>query len=345
MMRTNRLVVLLAIAIGFMAGCASQVSRDVFDTELARWPAHPETKRIIYVGEFSNSTDMGIRPGLWRSLTKIIAGRRDEGMIRPMAVATNDSRKLIYVADPGAGCVHRYDLHRSSYKCMTAGPDSTMLSPVGLALTGDGHLFVADSRQGKILHGVPGSSRLIPFDVEVELSQPTGLHWEDSSGRLFVTDTGKQSVLVLDRDGRKIGLIGRRGSLSGEFNFPTYLWVDASGDLVVADTLNFRVQRFDGGGDFVSAFGTNGDSPGDFARPKGVATDHLGNVYVVDALFHAMQVFDARGSLLLSIGQRGHGAGEFWLPNGIFITRDNTIFVADSYNKRVQVFRYVGPSS
>ena len=325
------------------SGCAVTVESDLFETVTRTWPEAPEDARIAYVGEFSNARDLSISESFWGALVNFTAGRNDTAMVRPMAVATTADGKVIFVADPDAGCVHRYDLAAKRYRCLASGPHDEPAAPIGVTVTDDGHLFASDSLHGHLWQAAPKDKQLQTFDVLEDLGQPTGISWNNLTQRLYVTDTGNQVVLEFDHLGNVMRRIGRRGAGPGEFNFPTYLWVDADTDLLVTDSLNFRIQRFDPGAVFLSTFGDDGDRPGHFSRPKGVATDSLGNVYVVDGLMHNLQVFSPSGELLLVVGEQGQAPGQFWLPNGIWITADNMILITDSYNKRVQVFRYIGP--
>jgi len=327
-----------------VVGCAATTPVSPFESSGAIWPAPPEAARLTFVTEFAGSSDLGIRKSAWARLLSLAVGGSEDRMLRPMAVATTFDGNVVYVADPDAHCVHRYDLERGRYKRLVAA-DESVISPIGLAITNAGHLYVSDSQHGRLLQMARDGKDLAQFNVDVALEQPTGLFWDRSAQRLLVTDTRRQLVIAVDAQGELLATLGERGNREGQFNFPTYLWIDGAGELLVTDSLNFRMQRFDSERNFLHMFGHNGDQPGDLARPKGVAVDSLGHVYVIDALFHAMQVFDRDGHWLLSVGRQGQGPGEFWLPNGIFITADNTIFVADSYNKRVQVFRYVGTGS
>lgn len=328
-----------------LASCATSTVRDPFAVEGAGWPDPPAEKRIAYVAEFSNAADLGIEPGFWQQIVSAVAGGDDDGMVRPMAVVASDDGATIVVADPDARCVHRYDLRDRRYRCLAISRDQRLVSPVGLAMTAGGRLYVSDSQLGRIYQVGSGEKWLQQVPLEVELAQPTGIRWDEDSALLYVTDTGTQSIKVFDVDGRLVKEFSERGNQPGQLNYPTYLWIDAGRELLVTDSLNFRIQRLSKDGEFIRAFGENGDKHGSLPRPKGVATDSLGHVYVVDALFHALQIFDREGQLLLAIGRRGQGPGEFWLPNGIHVSGDNTIYVADSYNRRVQVFRYVGPDA
>lgn len=344
MIRRIALAILIIALQCVVVGCASSPPVSPFEGSGAIWPAPPEAARITFVTEFTGSSDLGIRKSAWERLLSLAVGGSEDRMSRPMAVAATLDGNVVYVADPDAHCVHRYDLERGRYKCLAAA-DESVVSPIGLAVTNAGHLYVSDSQHGRLLQMAEGGKELEQFAVDVALEQPTGLFWDEDAERLLVTDTMQQLVMAVDAQGQHLATLGERGNREGQFNFPTYLWIDDAGELLVTDSLNFRMQRFDSQRNFLHMFGRNGDQPGDLARPKGVAVDTFGHIYVIDALFHAMQVFDRDGRWLLSVGRQGQDPGEFWLPNGIFVTADNTIFVADSYNKRVQVFRYVGTES
>jgi sugar lactone lactonase YvrE len=343
-MRSATLNLPMMLLLAGIVGCASSPDVVPFTEQGRTWPDLPEDARIAFVGEFAEPEDLGIRPGVWERIVRFTAGDRRDAVVRPMDVAATEGGGIIYVADPDARCVHRYDLARGRYDCLGLSRDAALPSPVGLALTPSGRLYVADSLMGGLFTIGPGDRYLQPFAGDATLERPTGLAWHEAAGLLLVSDTGSQSLKAYRSDGSFAFEFASRGIGPGEVNFPTYLWADAS-ELLVTDSLNFRVQRFDAEGAFRASFGKNGDRAGDFARPKGVAVDSDGHVYVVDALFNGIQVFDREGRLLLAFGERGQEAGQFWLPNGLFITVDDLIFVADSYNRRVQVFRYLGSAS
>ena len=333
------------LSILLVVGCAAPGPIRPFTEHLEVWPENPADARIAFVGEFTGAADLGISGSIWSRMIGLTMGRNADILVRPMAVAATLEQDKIFVADPDAGCVHRFDLGKNRYRCLTASGSEQQLAPVGLAITEEGRVIVADSRNGELWQAKPGGNTLERFLVSIDLKQPTGVFWHDETQSLFVTDTSEQVIYEFDQAGRLKRSIGERGSALGQLNYPTYLWVDLEGDLLVTDSLNFRLQRFDAAGTPLQAFGAGGDRPGDFSRPKGVATDSFGHVYVVDALMHMLQIFNKQGQLLLSIGGRGQGQGEFWLPNGIFIGDDDTIYVADAYNRRVQVFRYIGPAT
>jgi sugar lactone lactonase YvrE len=339
--RRNTLIWLIALP-GLIVACATTPDQLPFSSQGRVWPDPPDAPRIAFLQSFTEPADLGIRPGFWGRMVSVVAGARHEAMVRPMDVVATTGGATIYVADPDARCVHRFDTERSRYDCLRLSRNEPLGSPVGLALTPGGRLYVADSLLRGIYTIDAGDKYLERLDTGDDLQQPTGVAWDEDKGLLFVTDTGSQSIKAFTAKGESVLDFGERGTEAGRVNFPTYLWLPGAGELLVTDSLNFRIQRFSTDGEFLDAFGKNGDRVGDFARPKGVAVDALGHIYVVDALFHGVQVFNRQGTLLLAFGEQGQGEGQFWLPNGIHVTRDNMIFVADSYNRRVQVLRYIG---
>jgi hypothetical protein len=336
--------VLVAAAAAFMAGPPA-AGAETPAGPAPVWPAAPDKARVEFVKTFANADDLGIGKSFFARLKDFIFGEAGTRIVRPMAVVAGQG--VIYVADPGARGVHRFDTTANDYALITAPDGAPLPSPVGLARGTGGEVFVTDSKLAQVFVIAPGTKEAQPLHLDAPLKQPTGIAFDAAAGKLYVVDTSAHRIDVFARSGALLGRIGTRGSDDGEFNFPTFICLTPQGDLYVTDSLNFRVQSFDAQGRFLAKFGRQGDGTGDAARQKGVAVDSYGHIYIVDALFHAFQIFDAAGRLLLPVGTRGQERGEFWLPTGIFIDRDDgdTIYIADSYNQRIQVLRYVGGAS
>jgi DNA-binding beta-propeller fold protein YncE len=338
-MRRIAVYAVWSIFVLLLAACAQVAPRPVAESPLL-WPPAPDPPRIAYVSEFAQPADLGINRGFFQRVADALFGGSESRLVRPMAVVALDD--VVYVADPGAKGVHRFDRANGEYSLLHAADGGALPSPVGLAIGAAGDVFVTDSVLGAVFVIKRGAKAVERLSLRAPLKQPTGIAVDRVAGRLYVVDTALHQVVVFDRSGELIERLGSRGAGDGEFNFPTLLWRTNAGRLYVTDSLNFRVQMFDERGRFAGKFGQNGDGTGDQLRQKGVAADRAGHIYVIDALFNAMQIFDERGQLLLSVGALGHERGEFWLPAGIFIGDDDTIYVADSFNRRVQVFRYIG---
>ncbi len=100
---------------------------------------------------------------------------------------------------------------------------------------------------------------------------------QSSDGKIFISDKLSYSVKKLDRKGRKIGEVGRRGGGPGEFRGPDEL--DVFKDLIaVADFASPRIQIFD------------------------TSLKHLRTFYVKGAVFDI--AFDRDGNLWIGTMQR-----------------------------------------
>ncbi|MFQ5645116.1 MAG: 6-bladed beta-propeller [Thiogranum sp.] len=338
-----RLVLLALIIPGFLLGGCTPARNTTPDARVERvWPEPPARPRMRYVKSIYTAKDLGIEKSFWQRLGEFITGPSSTRLVRPMAVVVDSRNEIMYVADPGAHGVHRFNLRDSSYKLLYREENLPLTSPVGMALGSDSQVFITDSGLGQLFVATPEANFLAPVELEPEPQQPTGVLFEQATGHLYIVDTTAHAIKVYSDAGTLIRQFGRRGTGPGEFNFPTALWQNRQGQLLVTDSLNFRIQRLDTRGRFLGQFGQPGDASGDLSRPKGVATDRSGHIYVVDSMFHAFQVFDTTGELLLILGSQGHDAGEFWLPTGIFIAPDDSIYISDSHNRRVQIFRYIG---
>jgi len=328
-------VLLLAL----LGACATPVEVKPEPASTLVWPAPPEAPRIAFVRSISAPKDLGFTKGFFRRVAEFIFGETPELLVRPMAVL--EVGQVLYVADPGAQGVHRFDRGTNKYQLIHLEDDLQLPSPIGLARGDNDSVYVSDSALGGVFVIKPGAEFAVRLALSEAVRQPTGIAFDAAARKLYVVDTSAHCIKVYAPDGRFLTSIGQRGEADGEFNFPTMLWLDKD-RLLVTDSLNFRMQTIDTQGHFIRKFGRMGDSAGDAFRQKGVATDSFGHVYLVDALLNGVQIFDQGGQLLLSIGARGEAHGEFWLPTGIYIGADDMIYIADSYNRRVQVFRYVG---
>ncbi len=337
----SRVVGLLLVA-GLAASCGVGIRRGPSESGAAAeplvWPHPPFRPQIRFIGSVARPADLGIRPSFWMRLFGTGRGGNRHGFVRPGGVAARGD--TVYVADPGAQTVWVVDALARRFQPIRNAGEQRLVSPVAVVPGRSGQFYVADSYLVKVfVYGPDG--KLVDSIADSSFRRPAGLAYDVARDRLYVADTAAHRVWIFAGDGRPLGTIGRRGTGSGEFNFPTHLAVDPEGMLHVTDAMGFRIQTFAEDGRFLGSFGHHGDGSGDFAAPKGVGVDSDGNVYVVDALFDSVQIFDRSGKFLLGFGDRGTDPGQFWLPGGLFVDAEDRIYVADSYNQRIQIFEYL----
>jgi DNA-binding beta-propeller fold protein YncE len=171
------------------------------------------------------------------------------------------------------------------------------------------------------------------------LSKPYGV--AVYHGRVYVSDTGSQSVAVFDIPGQRFFKLDTEGE--GQLRSPLGLDIDGKGQVYVVDGRIKAVKVFDTEGKYLRTLAADGEW---FARPTGIAVDAEGKrIYVVDTGGvetdkHHVQVFDAQtGEHLFKFSKRGSAPGELNLPRDITIGNDGLLYVVDGGNFRVQVFR------
>ena len=164
----------------------------------------------------------------------------------------------------------------------------------------------------------------------------------DSSGNVYVADTGNNRIQKFNSSGTFLAKWGANGSADGEFNTPAGITTDSSGNVYVTDTNNHRIQKFNSSGTFLAKWGTSGSGDGEFDRPYDITTDSSGNVYVVEMYNHRIQKFDSNGTFLAKWGTLGSADGEFIIMYGAGLHIDNfdNLYVSEFLNSRIQKFAY-----
>jgi DNA-binding beta-propeller fold protein YncE len=316
-------------------GCSAKSPLPAKPTGEYIWPPPPETPRIKWLTQWSDSQDIKkVNP-----LDVLIREAVLYVLFRPNGVIA-DSAGSVYVADSQLHKIFVFDLEK---KIMRFLGEKTLNTPISLAIDNKrGIIFVSDSGNDKVYCFDKNSGRVVmSLKTNAKFNKPSGVAYDEKREKLYVSDTKNHVIRTFDKEGNPLITIGKKGRDDGEFNSPTYLALDGNGRLYVVDTLNGRIQIFDAEGRFVRKFGRMGDTPGSFSRPAGISIDSEGHVYVVDSAFSNFQIFNEDGKLLLWIGKAGIGAGEFSLPTGMYIDGQDRIYVTDTFNRRVQVFQYL----
>lgn len=243
----------------------------------------------------------------------------------------------------------------------------------GSAIAGAGdRIYWLDDRKG-VLQVLTAEGRPVTSSGQGILSGPQGLAI-GPGGEVFVADTGNSRIIVFDRDGKQLRIIGEKGSDPGRFSKPESVAVGFDGRVWVSDTGNDRVQAFTSEGVFLFSFGGSGKENGFFKNPGRIAVDAMDNIYVLDPGNERVQKFDARtkhvknfqlhgsdftlddfgflymidpkrgkikevgpdGIVLGGFGTEGKGRGQFKKAGGIGVDDQGLVLVADAGNKRIQ---------
>jgi sugar lactone lactonase YvrE len=329
----------LLVACCLLASCSSFRAPASATPPVSReWPLEENGSRIVLVNTIQDFAAGSSRGFFQRALELVTGEQAAHPIVRPHGVLHDDAGRL-FLADPGAGLVHRFDLPGMRYSTIDAGPDFRLASPIGVAADAAGYLYITDSSAGQVYRYDPKTETLRPFLIR-PLSRPTGIAFNKVNGMLYVVDTLESQVVAVGLDGLERNRL-KGGASWGSLNHPTDIAVDRVGQLIVNDSLNFRILVLTPEGELMRSFGEVGDAAGQFSRPKGIGIDSAGHIYVCDALRDVVQVFDSAGTPLLDFGRTGSEPGQFWMPSGIQVDRNDYIYVSDTFNRRIQIFRYV----
>lgn len=128
------------------------------------------------------------------------------------------------------------------------GTKATLSHPTGLAVDGEGNLYIADTNNN-VIRRVTTKGSVTTYASG--LSEPTGICWRD--GALYVAETGANRIVkVANGDISVIAGKGSAGRTDGaadqaEFSSPQGITVSDDGIIYVSDTGNNAVRRIQDG--------------------------------------------------------------------------------------------------
>ena len=265
-------------------------------------------------------------------------------LFAPAGLALNPSDGTLYVADSGNNRVLRYPrpvdqtgriapdavIGQVDFKSSTSAAvsASSLNAPTGLAFSADGHLFIADTGNNRVLefgagagtgasairvYGQPNmNSSLKPAQVTSQtLAAPRGL-FVDSASNLYVADTADNRVVVFayTENAPPYGAAAAYTIGSSVLNSPADVALDSGGNVYVSDSGNNRVLIF--------------SSPISIVGPS-----LTGVVGQPDTTSKAVN-WDAGNGLA--------SADSLAQPLGVYVDRQDTLYVGDAGNNRVLQF-------
>lgn len=215
-------------------------------------------------------------------------------------------------------------------------------SPLRLAFSPEGNLFVSDYQLGMIV--LVKKKSLEPSQWFQVQGRPLGVAYH--KGMIYVGNTSKQCVEVYSRGGK---LLRTLDAAAGKLKQPTDIAIDELlGYIFVVDTATKSVKVFDKKGKFVRSI--PGSDPAALVNPTGIALDTQAKEVMVSDfgdggyVYPGIKIFDYEGNLLYTVsGKKGMFGTRFSRPQGLAVDGDGHIFMVESYSGEIMVFdRYTG---
>jgi DNA-binding beta-propeller fold protein YncE len=277
---------------------------------------------------------------------------RERIFLAPHHVAV-DSRGRILIVDPDIGAVHVLG-NGDSFR-IAGGAQRRLLLPNGVAVDAADNIYIADSERGLVLVYAPDGKFLRyigKYGDESLFHYPTAIAIDRDSGRLFLLDSPRHLLFVLDLEGNILKRVGRPrphaiGKVSGEtismdLDYPTEIAI-GNNELVVVDAANSRIRVMDLECNPLAQFTISSSSssiPGQsVVDGVGLGVDLAGNIYVSSTQDSQIGIYRRDGRQLGSFGRPGMEIGEFNSPAGLWIDGTNRLYVGDANNGRIQVFQ------
>lgn len=237
--------------------------------------------------------------------------------------------------------------------------------PVGLALSKNGDLFVAD-RAHHVVRKVEAASGIVTTVLSgtaTSVKSPSDVAI-DPTGRLLIADAGANRIHAMDLATGAIETIAGGGkadpgtapvlALEATLNKPMSVASDSQGNLYICEQGAHRVRRMTADGRVEPFAGTGVPGNTGDTRAAGAATlrepvcvfvDVSGNVLIADAGNHAIRFVERSSGVIYTVagGRRGlkgdgHDAAAAALdtPSGCAVDADGYIYIADTNNHRIR---------
>ena len=137
---------LIAVLLSVGMGCAKPPAQILKrESSSLVWPPPPDVARIEYVASIAEPDDLGIAPSLFKKVLRVLTGKEvSQHIVRPSGIFVT-REEMLYVADPGLGTVHAFNLKDRRYDQIKKFGKEHFLSPIDVAVDHKDNLYISDS--------------------------------------------------------------------------------------------------------------------------------------------------------------------------------------------------------
>lgn len=245
----------------------------------------------------------------------------------------------VYIVDQLNSLIRRLKISTGEVQTLASG----LYWPSGMAIDGNGNLYVADTQNNKVKRvssagvftltvgdGTPG---WVDSNFnQSRFSTPIGVAVNSDGTYVYVADLFNDKVRRIDVNGQVVT------TLVGGFR-PWGIALNPSGTLLyVSDYLNGQIKRID-----LTDNNSVTTLPGSFSNARGLAVNGFGEVFVVDTGTHTIRKISGNGVDIIAgasgLSGTADGAGasaRFYYPFGVTANSPSSLFVSDAKNHTIR---------
>ena len=227
-----------------------------------------------------------------------------------------------------------------NYITGTAQPEKALAKPYGAAAGGK-RFYVCDTDMSAVLVAELETRHLraLATGGDTTLKIPLNIAI-DSDGSIYIADSGREQVVVLDKDEKYVTALGKTGEMK-----PRDVAVGKD-RLYVADLLNHSVRVYDKKDNSLQfSIPRPEDRTNDERRlytPTNLGLDSKGRLYVADTGASAVMIYEPDGKFVRRVGGVGDSLGQFARLKGIALDRADRLYAVDALSQAVQIFNDKG---
>ena len=194
---------------------------------------------------------------------------------------------------------------------------SGLSGPQGVAVDGQGNVYIADTANNAIEEWIPGTQQTVPLS-SVQNNPPAVA--VDAFGNIYIADAGNHAIEKYSAANQQLTTL-----VSGLSN-PSGVAVDGQGNVYFSDTANSAIDEWNAATQQVTTLAGSG-----LSNPTGVAVDVQANVYFSDSGNNAIKEWIVAGGQVTALVSAGLNN-----PTGVAVDGQGNVFIADTGNNAIK---------